>query len=349
MINLITLLLFCILKYVVAIPIENDVLNLEKASEKKDYTILGINLWVFITVVSIPFVFIFFCIWCWCIGRRSAKSIEENKRQRYVHEHKQNTSYKRNSHNESDTSSTKKVVNPQKEVEEEIRKHGTKSKKNTAKIQTNSDIYEESSLDIGSVKINSSKASTTSSPVIKEKVKKNNAPSPLLKLDVEKPRRPKKVNATVAVASRMDPTVPSSPRPSLSSIETSSVTSTQSNGSKKKGGKKKGGKKKKETTQLGMSPVLGAPSSPYINKIGSSPQLYYQQMYNAAASQIQVPSVPNPYYAAYSQSPYYNAAGVNVASTLANPYNTTSYLGATPATPTKTKNKNHLHNLTNLN
>jgi len=168
-------------------------------------------------------------------------------------------------------------------------------------------------------------------------MKKTNAPSPLLKFDGDKPRRPKKINATAAVAARMDPSVPPSPRSTTSSIETSSINSTQSGGSKKKGGKKKGGKKKKEASQLGMSPVLGAPPSPYLGNPGTpvSPQLYYQQMYNAAAAQVA--SVPNPYYATYNQSPYYSAAGVNVASSLANPYNTSPYLGAKPATQTKAK------------
>jgi len=200
-----------------------------------------------------------------------------------------------------------------------------------------------------------------SSPLVKEKKKtkrRSNAPSPLLNFDTEKVNasRPKKVNATAAVAARMDPTVPSSPKaPSISSLETSSVVSTASNGSGKKGGKKKkknGKKKKRESTlanetlntnsssSIGMSPVLN------YNGVSNpiSPQMYYQQMYNAAAAQVApvppvtsvapVTSMPSPYYAAYSQSPYYGSSAMNMKN-LTSPYNTSPYL--TNAKTPKTK------------
>ncbi|ORX42378.1 hypothetical protein BCR36DRAFT_416127 [Piromyces finnis] len=330
-------LFFCIFESIAALP-QNEYYDFEKGSSKETITILGINLWIFITVVSIPFIFIFFCLWCWCIGRNSAKAIEENKKRKYLYEHSQNTKHKKNSQDESDTSSTaatvKKVINPQKEVKEEISKHGKKSHGNTAKIYSKNDLYEDTSVDLASIKIESSKTSVTSSPIIKEKQKKTNLPSPLLNFDGEKPRRPKKVNATAKIASRIDPSIPPTPI-SMASIETASIHSTQSNSSKKKSGKNKTGKKKVEQSQVNVPTVIAAPPSPYLNHVGGSTinsQLYYQQMYNAAAAQV-----ANPYYAAYNQNPYYGSPGVNMVPTLTKPYNTSPYLGVMPITKTKIK------------
>jgi len=203
---------------------------------------------------------------------------------------------------------------------------------------------EDSTVDLTSLKITGSKSPITSSPALKEKGK---TPS-YLDFDNEKiqTQRPKKINATAAVAAKMDPTVPPSPKGSVSSFETSSITSTQSNGSKKKGGKKKKATKKKResalpnetpttssSTSLGMSPVLN------YNGVSTTmnPQMYYQQLYNNAAAQVA--AMPSPYFSAYNQSPYFGANGVNVASTLANPYNTSPYLGTQGSKATKPSKK----------
>jgi len=360
---------------------------------------LGINRWVFISAVSFPFVCIFFCLWCFCIGRRSAKNIERVKKERYILEHQQNTllnhGNKRSSHDASDSSSiTKKIISPHKEVEKEAKSLNSKRKR-YFETDFEDEIEEETTVDLSSVKISGTNSFVTSSPllktkgkkiqtplispiikekpkktessltspIIKEKAKKTESPmtSPAIKEKTKKTSsqssspsfspvipapRPNKINATAAVAAKMDSSIPISSNASVSSFETASVASSNnSNGSKKKGGKKKGGKKKKGSSHagefynsnvgssLGMSPALN------YNTVQApmNTQAYYQQLYNNAAAQVA--AMPNPYFSPYNQSPYFTANGVNIASTLTNPYNTSPYLSTTKTGKTNKSKK----------
>lgn len=379
-----SILLFYFLKSVAAAPVEFNLGEGDTGPSKN--TILGINRWVFIAAISFPFVCILFCLWCFCIGRSSAKNIERVKKERYILEHQQNTlldhGNKRNSHGASDSSSiTKKIISPHKEVEKEAKSLNSKKKKYYER-EFEDEIEEETTVDLSSIKITGPDSFITSSPILKAKGKKTQTPliSPIIKEKAKKTEtpftspiikekarktessmtspivkekakkssslsssptfspiitapRPNKINATAAVAAKMDSSIPISSNASVSSFETSSnASSTNSSGSKKKGGKKKGGKKKKGSSHtgefynvnagssLGMSPALNYNGVP----TAMNPQAYYQQLYNSAAAQVA--AMPNPYFSPYNQSPYFSPNGVNIASTLTNPYNTSPYL-----------------------
>jgi len=103
-------------------------------------TILGINKWVFISVIAFPILVIIFCFWCWIIGRSSSKDIENQKKEKYENELKKltlpstannnGTSDKRNSKSTTNNNSeviAPNYVNPQKEIEEEVGKRGFRS------------------------------------------------------------------------------------------------------------------------------------------------------------------------------------------------------------------------------
>lgn len=103
-------------------------------------TILGINKWVFISVIAFPILILIFCFWCWIIGRSSSKDIENKKKEKYENELKKLTLPSTVNNNNGGTSDKRKstatnngevivpnYVNPQKEIEEEVGKRGFRS------------------------------------------------------------------------------------------------------------------------------------------------------------------------------------------------------------------------------
>jgi hypothetical protein len=123
--------------------------------------ILGINKWVFISMIALPLLIILFCIWCWIVGRRSSKNMENEKKLKYENEIKKLTlsnngndgghgggnksevevevetgsgtgSEFDNTRNGKSFSGNSVIlpqnyINPQKEIEEEVGKRGFRS------------------------------------------------------------------------------------------------------------------------------------------------------------------------------------------------------------------------------
>lgn len=54
-------------------------------------TILGINKWIVITAIAIPCLIVVCCLWCWLIGSKSSKRLENRKKEKYETELKKLT------------------------------------------------------------------------------------------------------------------------------------------------------------------------------------------------------------------------------------------------------------------
>jgi len=310
---------------------------------KNDGNILGINKWVFISVVSFPVVVFIFCLWCWIIGRSSSKTIENKKKEKYENELKSLTipnnqdteNKKHNSKIQNDV--TPKYVDPQKEIEEEVGKRGFRSL--FSKKKKNEEIENEpTTVDISSSKVGGKAPINTSATTDTQKKMKKNLT--LVNL------ADKNANGKKVVSKKSPSTPAGSKTSSVASFRqeagstTSSVTNTpnktaaKTRATKKKPGATTGAKKvkkgpsssgndtntnnstsSKQSSQRGlvnnastMSSALSGQSSSYFSGVSSldaQSAIYYQQMYNAAAAQA---AVQNQYYASYMQNPYYAAA-----------------------------------------
>jgi len=299
-------------------------------------TILGINKWVFISVIAFPILVIIFCFWCWIIGRSSSKDIENQKKEKYENELKKltlpstannnGTSDKRNSKSTTNNNSeviAPNYVNPQKEIEEEVGKRGFRSLFSRKKKGAD----EAAGTTAGtSTSTATAKEATTVDISSSSKVgdKNNSGAAHARKVNGKKsPSTPVGSSKHSSVASFAQDTASNA-----SSAATPNKAAAKARvGNKKKTGPKKASKgpsssgndtnnstSSKQSSQRGlvnnasgMSSALSGQSASYFSgtsSIDAQNALYYQQMYNAAAAQ----AVQNQYYAAYMQNPYYAAA-----------------------------------------
>jgi len=312
----------------------------ENSSDSGDDTILGINKWVFISVISFPVVIIILCLWCWIIGRSSSKIIENRKKEKYENELKELTmptikdsdDNNKNS-NKSQNNILPKNINSQKEIEEEVGKRGLRSIFKKKKSEDGSEVETEPKTgDISSTKVGGKAPINTSFTTDTQKKMKKN----LSLVNVSD----KNTNAKRKIASKKSPTTPvGSNASSIRSFRQDAASTTSNTPSKasvkSRANKKKSGVKKakrgpsstgndtntnnstssKQSSQRGlvnntsgMSSALSGQSASYFSNVSSldaQSAIYYQQMYNAAAAQA---AAQNQYYASYMQNPYYAAA-----------------------------------------
>jgi len=304
-------------------------------------TILGINKWVFIGAVSFPVVVLFFCMWCWLIGRSSSKAIERKKKERYEKEIKELTIPQTKEDNAEGQTGTPKLTsaNAQKEIEEEVGKRTFKSlfskKKSEADIKTKNDTTtKEESIDISTTKVGgNAPINTTTTSDTQQKMKKNLSLASLEeKGEKEKGKSTTTGNTRTPKKATKTPSTPGTSSAASLAVSSGS-TAGKPRGTKKKAatGAKKNNKKtssstgndtntnstsSKQSSQRGLvnnaanlSSALSGQSASYFSGVTAvDPQsaLYYQQMYSAAAAQAA--AAQNPYYASYLQNPYYAAA-----------------------------------------